>query len=254
MPGLVSFVGAGPGDPELVTIKGRRAVEEAGLVLYAGSLVPPELVACAREGAQVVDSAQLTLEECHALARDAALVGDDVARVHTGDPSLYGALREQAALLDRDGIPWRVIPGITSACAAAAAAGITFTVPELTQSLVITRVEGRTPMPDREKIRHLAAHKSSMAIYLSAKLTAVTRAELLQVLPPPTPVLCAYRVGWPDEKLVWTDVDNMVRCVAENHLERQTIFLVLPAEGKAGALSHLYAADFSHSFRKSLDR
>ena len=118
--GLVSFVGAGPGDPELLTLKGRKAIEEAGLVLYAGSLVPPEVVACAGPDARVADSAPLTLEECHQLVRETALAGKRVARVHTGDPSLYGALREQAALLERDGIPWRVIPGVTAACAAAA--------------------------------------------------------------------------------------------------------------------------------------
>ena len=124
-PGLVSFVGAGPGDPELLTIKGRKAIEEASLVLYAGSLVPPDVVACAAPGVPVVDSAPLTLEQCHDLVRRTALAGGPVARVHTGDPSLYGALREQARLLDQDGIPWRVIPGVTAACAAAAAAGVT---------------------------------------------------------------------------------------------------------------------------------
>ena len=249
MPGLVSFVGAGPGDPELLTIKGRKAIETAGLVLYAGSLVPAEVVACARKGARVVDSAPLTLEECHTLALETALAGEDVARVHTGDPSLYGALREQISLLDRDGIPWRVIPGVTAACAAAAAAGVTFTWPEVTQSLVITRLEGRTPMPETEKIRRLAAHKSSMAIYLSARLADKAREELMRALPPETPVLCAHRVGWPDERLVWTDVENMARCVAKNGMERQTVFLVLPAEGKAETRSRLYSADFAHSFR-----
>ena len=119
--GMVFFVGAGPGDPELLTLKGRKAIEGAGLVLYAGSLVPPEVVACAGPDARVADSAPLTLEECHQLVRETALAGKDVARVHTGDPSLYGALREQIALLERDGIPWQVIPGVTAACAAAAA-------------------------------------------------------------------------------------------------------------------------------------
>ena len=133
-PGLVSFVGAGPGDPELLTLKGRKAIEEAALVLYAGSLVPPQVVACAAPDVPVVDSAPLSLEECHALVRRTALEGGTVARVHTGDPALYGTLREQTRLLDADGIPWRVIPGVTAACAAAAAAGVTFTVPEVTRA------------------------------------------------------------------------------------------------------------------------
>jgi precorrin-4/cobalt-precorrin-4 C11-methyltransferase len=233
-----------------MTIKGRKAIEEAGLVLYTGSLVPARAVAAARADARVLDSAPLTLEECHALVKEASFAGEKVARVHTGDPSLYGALREQAELLDRDGIPWRVIPGVTAACAAAAAAGVSFTVPELTQSLVLTRLEGRTPMPEREKIRHLAAHQSSLAIYLAGRDASKVREELLLALSPATPVLCAHLVGWPEERLAWTDVENLARCVEENHMENDTVFLVLPAEGRTGARSRLYAADFSHSFRE----
>ena len=203
----------------------------------------------ARARTRAWNSAPLTLEECHALVKEASFAGERVARVHTGDPSLYCALREQAELLDRDGIPWRVIPGVTAACAAAAAAGVTFTVPELTQSLVITRLEGRTPMPERERIRHLAAHQSSLAVYLAGRDVSRLREELLLVLSSATPVLCAHLVGWPEERLVWTDVENLVRCVEKNHLENDTVFLVLPAEGRAGARSRLYAADFRHSFR-----
>ncbi|MDR1777887.1 MAG: precorrin-4 C(11)-methyltransferase [Desulfovibrio sp.] len=249
MPGLVTFVGAGPGDPELITVKGRLAIEAADLVFYTGSLVPAAVVSWARKDARLEDSSPLTLEEGHALTRDVALKGGHVARVHTGDPSLYGALREQAELLDRDGIPWRVIPGVTAACAAAAAAGIAFTVPQVTQSLVITRAGGRTPMPETEKLRLLAAHKSSLAVYLGGRAAESVREELLAVLPSTTPVLCAHRVGQPEERLVWTDVDNMARCVAERRLESQTIFLVLPGEEKKGARSCLYDPAFSHSFR-----
>ncbi|MDY3809599.1 precorrin-4 C(11)-methyltransferase [Desulfovibrio porci] len=249
--GLVSFVGAGPGDPELLTIKGRKAIEEAGLVLYAGSLVPPEVVACAGPDALVADSAPLTLEQCHALVRDAALAGKNVARVHTGDPSLYGALREQAELLERDGIPWRVIPGVTAACAAAAAAGVAFTVPEVTQSLMISRMEGRTPVPERERLAALAAHKTSLAVYLSAHSASALQAELARSLPPETPVLCAHRVGWPDQQLHWTNLGDLARCVEEHGITRQTVFLILPGELEKGAASRLYAADFSHGRRKS---
>lgn len=248
--GLVSFVGAGPGDPELLTIKGRKAIEDAGLVLYSGSLVPPEVVACARPDARVADSAPLTLEQCHALMRDAALAGKNVARVHTGDPSLYGALREQTRLLDGDGIPWRVIPGVTACCAAAAAAGVTFTVPEVTQSLIISRLEGRTPMPDHEHLAALAAHQTSLAVYLSAQSAPLLQAELARSLPPETPVLCACRVGWPDQRLYWTRLEDLARCVKERGITRQTVFLILPGELQKGAASRLYAADFSHGRRK----
>lgn len=250
-PGLVTFVGAGPGDPELLTIKGRDAIAQADLVLYAGSLVPREVIACARPGATVVDSAPLTLEECHARVREVALAGGLVARVHTGDPSLYGALREQAALLDADGIPWRVIPGVTAACAAAAAAGVSFSIPGVSQSLILCRVAGRTPVPERESLTALAAHRTSLAVYLSAAHASRMAEELGRELVPETPVLCAQRVGWPEQRLVWTTLAELVDCVAQNGFDRQTIFLVLPGELTAdGARSRLYAPDFGHGCRQ----
>ena len=250
-PGTVWFIGAGPGDPELLTLKGRARIEAADLVLYAGSLVPPATVACAKAGAQVVDSAPLTLAECHALMRRTALSGGSVARVHTGDPSLYGTLREQIHLLDQDGIPHAVIPGVTSACAAAAAAGISFTVPEVTQSLILTRLAGRTPVPEAERLRTLAAHGSSLAVYLSAAEPEALQAELCAALPGSTPVLCAYRVGWPEQALHWATADTVAACVREHHLHRQTIFLVLPGQEAAATASRLYAADFAHGWRPS---
>lgn len=249
--GTVSFIGAGPGDPELLTIKGRNALAAAALVLYAGSLVPEALLAYAAPRARKVNSAPLTLEECHALMRETALAGKAVARLHTGDTSLYGALREQVALLDRDGIPWRVIPGITAACAAAAAAGVTFTVPEVTQSLVITRMPGRTPMPAGERLRDLAAHGTSLAVYLSSQLVEEMQAELLQCLPPETPVICAYSVGWPRQQIHRTTLADVSRCVREKNLHRQTVFLVLPGLNAAGAPSRLYDAGFSHGWREA---
>ncbi|MGD8388323.1 MAG: cobalt-precorrin-4/precorrin-4 C(11)-methyltransferase, partial [Desulfobacteraceae bacterium] len=163
----VSFVGAGPGDPELITVRGRRAIEEADLVLYAGSLVPRAVVACARPEARVEDSSSMTLEETHALMKETVRAGGIVARVHTGDPALYGAVREQMVLLRRDGITYQVIPGVTVAFAAAAAAGVSFTLPEKTQSLILTRLEGHTPVPGRERLREMARHQASMAVYLS---------------------------------------------------------------------------------------
>lgn len=254
MTGTVVFVGAGPGDPELLTIKGRRCIEEADLVLYAGSLVPRAVVDCAKPAAQVVDSAPLTLEQCHALMRETALAGGTVARVHTGDPSLYGTIREQILMLEADNIPWRVIPGVTSACAAAAAAGIAFTVPEVTQSLILTRISGRTPTPERERLRAMAAHQCSIALYLSANEPETVREELLAAdLPPNTPVLCAYRVGWPDQALYWTTVDELAHCVRKHNLTRLTIFLVLPGQNAAPTRSRLYAPDFTHAARQGTE-
>ena len=249
--GKVYFIGAGPGDPELLTLKGRRLICEADLVLYAGSLVPPEIVACAKDGARVEDSAPLCLEETHVLMRDCALNGGMIARVHTGDPSLYGAVREQARLLDADGIPWEIVPGVSAAFAAAAAGKVSFTVPETTQSLIVTRLDGRTPVPEKERLKELAAHGTSLAIYLSASDPERLKEELLSALPPETPVLCACRVGWPDQRLAWANIETLPQVVRSRNFSRQTVFLVLPGQLRTDDRSKLYDAGFSHGWRKA---
>lgn len=246
----VYFIGAGPGDPELITVKGRRLVGEADLVLYAGSLVPREVVACAREGARVVDSAPLSLPETHALVMEAVRAGGLVARVHTGDPSLYGAVREQAALLDAEGVGWEIVPGVTAAFAAAAMAGVGFTVPEGTQSLVVTRAAGRTAVPQAEALRSFAAHGCSLAIYLSTALAGQVRSELLAGgLAQDTPVVLGRRVGWPDGQVLRTTLGGMAEAVRLGGWTGQVVFLILPGEAGPGAASRLYAPEFSHGRR-----
>ena len=250
-PGTVWFIGAGPGDPELLTMKGYRLIAQADLVLYAGSLVPPAVVAHAKPGARVIDSAPLSLEETHALLRDTAKAGGLAARVHTGDPSLYGAMREQMALLDAEGIAYAVVPGVTAAFAAAAAAKVSVTVPERVQSFSITRIGGRTPVPPGQTIKDLARHGGSLAVYLSAPDAAEVQQDLLDAgLAGETPVIMAHRVGWPEERLVWTTVACLAQAAQEAAFTRQTVFLVLPGE-QAGAhtVSRLYAASFGHGFR-----
>jgi len=254
MQGMVSFVGAGPGDPELITLKGKRLINEADLVLYAGSLVPPEVISGTKSGAEVRDSSAMTLEETHALMRDAARAGKQVARVHTGDPSLYGAVREQMALLDADNISYRVIPGVTAAFAAAAAAGVSLTVPEQVQCVSVVRLSGRTD-PQGQSVRDIARHGGSLAVYLSAPDAVRLERELLAGgVDPKTPVLVAYRVGWPEERLVMTTAGALASTVAEEKLTRQTVFLVLPGEKKDEdgllAKSRLYAKELLHGFRK----
>jgi precorrin-4/cobalt-precorrin-4 C11-methyltransferase len=248
--GKVWFIGAGPGDPELLTVKGRRLIETADLVIYAGSLVPQSIVALAKAKARVVDSSPLSLEESHALARDAVLRGENVARVHTGDPSLYGAVREQMDLLRKEGVACEVVPGITAACAAAARAGVSFTVPGVTQTLIVTRLAGRTPVPETERLGALAAHGCSLAVYLSAK-DAQRLQEELAVLPEDTPVLCAHRVGWPDENIAWTTRAQLAETVEKLGLMRQTVFLVLPGQHAENARSLLYDPAFAHGWRDS---
>lgn len=249
----VYFIGAGPGDPELVTVKGQRLISEADLVLYAGSLVPAAVVACAKEHARVADSAPMNLEETHALMMETLRAGGSVARVHTGDPALYGAIREQMALLDRDGAAYEVVPGVTAGFAAAASACRSYTVPEVTQTLIFTRLAGRTPVPESEDLRKLAAHGSAMCIYLSAGDPEGIQRELeAGGLAPTTLVVMAYRVGWPEEKVVETDLAGLAASARENDFTRQTVFLVLPGQGvedAGSAKSLLYDKHFSHGYR-----
>ncbi len=247
----VCFVGAGPGDPELMTIKGKRRIEEADLVLYAGSLIQREVVICARKDAEVFDSSSMTLDETHALILDVVRRGGTVARVHTGDPSLYGAIREQMALLDRDGISYDIVPGVTAAFAAAAAARVSFTLPERAQTLILTRISGRTLVPDRERLQDLARHQTSLAIYLSASdPEGVARELLAGGYPGETPVVVAYRVGWPDEVIFVTQISTLPEAVRQAGIQRQAVFLVLPGQRDKAISSRLYSPQFTHSFRR----
>jgi len=246
----VYFIGAGPGDPDLITVKGRDLIARADLVLYAGSLVPPQVVAWARPGARVEDSAPLTLEQTHELLMATVRAGGMAARVHTGDPSLYGAVAEQAALLDAQGVTWEIVPGVTAAFATAAMAGVGFTVPGATQSLVITRAPGRTAVPQAEALSAFAARGCSMAVYLSATLAGEVRAGLLAGgLAPGVRVVVGHRVGWPDGAVAHTTVGELADEVARRGWAGQVVFLVLPAQDSAGAPSRLYAADFAHGRR-----
>lgn len=250
----VYFIGAGPGDPELLTVKGQRLIGEADLVLYAGSLVPAQVVAGAKDGAKVADSAPMNLEETHAMMMETVRAGGTVTRVHTGDPSLYGAIREQMELLDRDGVAYSVVPGVTAGFAAAAASCRSYTVPEVTQTLIFTRIAGKTPVPEAEGLRKLATHGSAMCIYLSAGDPEGVQTELQAGgLADSTLVVMAYRVGWPDEKVVETYLGGLASTARANGFTRQTVFLILPGQGAedAGkAKSLLYDENFKHMYRK----
>lgn len=245
----VYFIGAGPGDPDLITVKGRRIICEADAVLYTGSLVPGELVARAGDDAEVRDSSGMNLEETHEFIVGHVRAGRIVARVHTGDPSLYGAILEQMHLLDREGIEYEVVPGVTAAFAAAAAAKSVFTVPGLCQTLVLTRLPGRTPMPESERLRELARTGAALAVYLSGSKVADLAAELRAAgLPEKTRVICAKRVGWPEQKLIRTTLAGLEKAAGENGFDKQTVFLVLPEQDR-DSRSKLYDPDFSHGRR-----
>lgn len=255
----VSFIGAGPGDPELLTVKAARRIAEADLVLYAGSLVPREVVAHARAGAEVADSAPMTLEQTHEMIMRTVRAGGDVARVHTGDPALYGAVREQMALLLAEGVECEIVPGVSAAFDAAARAAVSLTVPGRVQSLVLTRLDGRTPVPQAQSLRAFAATGASLAVYLSGAEPEKVRDELLAGgLLPATPVVVAHKVGWPGGSVRRTDIAGIPQAVAALGAARQILFLVLPGESPEGqaaggedeARSRLYDPGFAHGFRE----
>lgn len=251
----IQFVGAGPGDPELITVKGGRLLREADLIVFAGSLVPESLLDGRAAEAEVHNSASLTLEETHALLVRGYRAGKRVVRLHTGDPSLYGAIREQMALLDAESIPYEVVPGVSAVFAAAAALRSELTLPEVSQTLILTRLGGRTPVPEREQLGSLAAHGATLAIYLSVRQIEKVIAEAASGYPPNTPVVVAYRVGWPDELLIEGTLADIATRVNDAGIERQAIIMigeVFAQRGRRGLKkSKLYDESFSHGFREA---
>lgn len=252
-PHPVYFVGAGPGDPELITVKGRRILEMADRIVYAGSLVSAEMLKWAKDKAELVDSASLTLEQTHGLLVEGYRKGLVVARLHSGDPGLYGAIHEQMALLDAEGIPYEVIPGVSAVFAAAAALKRELTLPEISQTLIITRKGGKTPVPEKESLASLASHRATMALYLSVHAMDEIVEELSKHYPEDTPVVVAHRVSWPDESFIIGTLADIADKVKKYGIRRQALILVGEAFGERPRekRSRLYAPDFSHGFRKS---
>ena len=247
--GFIEIVGAGPGDPELVSVRGKRLLETADLILYAGSLVPRELTEYAKPGATVRSSAGMTLEEQFETMKAFYDRGLFIVRLHTGDPCIYGAIQEQMAFFDRYGMRYHITPGISSFQAAAAALRSQFTIPERVQTIILTRGEGRTPMPEREKLHLLARSQSTMCIYLSAAIVDDVQAELLQAYPPETPVAACYKLTWRDERIYRGQLKDLAQIVKENNLTLTTMLVVGEAIDNRQGLSHLYASDFKHLFR-----
>ena len=247
--GFIEIVGAGPGDPELVSVRGKRLLETADLILYAGSLVPRELTEYAKPGATVRSSAGMTLEEQFETMKAFYDRGLFIVRLHTGDPCIYGAIQEQMAFFDRYGMRYHITPGISSFQAAAAALRSQFTIPERVQTIILTRGEGRTPMPERERLHLLARSQSTMCIYLSAAIVDDVQAELLQAYPPETPVAACYKLTWRDERIYRGQLKDLAQIVKENHLTLTTLLVVGEAIDNRQGLSHLYASDFKHLFR-----
>ncbi|WP_455591103.1 precorrin-4 C(11)-methyltransferase [Bacteroides sp.] len=248
--GHIEIVGAGPGDPDLISVRGRQMLEKADLILYAGSLVPRELTFCAKEGATVRSSASMNLEEQFALMKEFYDKGKFIVRLHTGDPCIYGAIQEQMNFFDQYDMSYHITPGISSFQAAAAELRSQFTIPEKVQTIILTRGEGRTPMPDKEKLHLLAQSQSTMCIFLSAGIAEQVQEELLQHYPPTTPVAVCHHLTWKDQCIYRGELQELAQIVKDNNLTLTTMIVVGDAIDNRQGLSRLYAHEFKHLFRK----
>lgn len=245
---MVHFVGAGPGAVDLITLRGKELIEKADVIIYAGSLVNPALLDYAREGCLKYDSAYMNLEEI----MDVMLNSDgEIVRLHTGDPSIYGAIREQMDILDEAGIPYDMCPGVSAMSGAAAALRAEYTLPGVSQSIIITRAEGRTGVPKGQDIKDMAGHGSTMILFLSAGLSDKVSRELKEGgYPGDTPVAVIYKATWPEEKIIHTTVDNLVKDMEENGIDKTALIIVGNVLGGEYELSRLYDKDFETGYRK----
>ncbi|MDE5739668.1 MAG: precorrin-4 C(11)-methyltransferase, partial [Bacteroidaceae bacterium] len=251
--GHIEIVGAGPGDPDLVSVRGRKMLERADLILYAGSLVPKELTDCHKPSAVIRSSAPMSLEEQCALMKEHYDKGHFIVRLHTGDPCIFGAIQEQMAFFDRHQMSYHITPGISSFLAAAAELRSQFTIPERTQTIILTRGEGRTPMPEKEQLHLLAKSQSTMCIFLSASIVDDVQRELLQEYPADTPVAACYHLTWPDQRIYRGQLKDLARIVHDNQLTLTTMLVVGEAIDNRHGLSELYNKHFTHLFRQGDD-
>ena len=251
--GHIEIVGAGPGDPDLVSVRGRKMLERADLILYAGSLVPKALTECHKPGAVVRSSADMALEEQCLLMKQFYDEGKYIVRLHTGDPCIFGAIQEQMAFFDLNHMSYHITPGISSFLAAAAELQSQFTIPERCQTIILTRGEGRTPMPEKEQLHLLAKSQSTMCIFLSAAIVDDVQRELLQEYPEDTPVAACYHLTWPDQRIYRGQLKDLAKIVHDNHLTLTTMLVVGEAIDNRQGLSELYSKHFTHLFRQGED-
>ncbi|MDR0314035.1 MAG: precorrin-4 C(11)-methyltransferase [Treponema sp.] len=249
---MVYFVGAGPGNKELITVRGMKLIGLADCVIYAGSLVNPELLEYAKVGCEFYNSAKMTLEEVIEIMFKNEQAGLVTVRLHTGDPSIYGAVREQIDILKKNGISYEVIPGVSSFAGAAAVLGAEYTLPGISQTVILTRMEGRTPVPERESIIHLAKIRASMAIFLSGSMLDELSANLIEGgYPKDTPAAIVYKATWPDEKIIRTTIEGLPDTGAKANISKTAIILVGDFLGDEYERSFLYNPEFSHGYRAS---
>lgn len=246
----VYFVGAGPGDPDLITIKGKNLLEQADVVIYAGSLVSPQVLEFC-PNAERIDSAPFCLDYLVEVMVDRVKHGKKVVRLHSGDPALFGAIKEQISILRDAKVDLEVVPGVSSLAAAAAAISSELTVPGISQTVIITRAAGRTPVPEKEDIALLASHGATMAVFLSAGLISHLQERLSLHYPPETPVVIVQHASWPEQRVLRTNVAEMAGAIRQAGMDRTAIILVGAALAQQGDQSRLYAEDFSHGYREA---
>lgn len=252
---MIHFVGAGSGGADLITVRGSRLLGEADVIIYAGSLVNPELLNYKKEGCQVYDSAKMTLEEVIAVMKEAEAKGLTTVRLHTGDPCVYGAIREQMDLLDEAGITYDYCPGVSAFCGAASALNLEYTLPGISQTVIITRMAGRTPVPEREEIAKLAVHGSTMVIFLSTGMLEKLSKELIAGgYREDTPAAIVYKATWPEERSYICTVGTLAQCAKENHVTKTALIIVGDTVAQAGYnRSELYHPAFTTEFRQATE-
>lgn len=251
---MVYFVGAGSGAVDLITVRGARLLSEADVVIYAGSLVNPDLLSYTKEGCAIHNSAKMTLEQVIEVIKAAEAAGKTTVRLHTGDPSIYGAVREQFDELAKLGIEYEVCPGVSSFCGAAASLKAEYTLPDVSQTVIITRAAGRTPVPERESIRALAAHQTTMILFLSASLSEHLQAELLAGgYPGKTPVAVVYKATWPEERIYRCRVETLHKTMTEKAINKTALIVVGNCMGDEYQRSFLYHPGFSTGYREATE-
>lgn len=252
---MVNFVGAGPGAADLITVRGRNLVEKADVIIYAGSLVNPEILRCAKKDCEIYNSAKMTLEEVIEVMKRAESENKDTVRLHTGDPSIYGAIREQMDELDKAGIKYEICPGVSSMFGAAAALKAEYTLPAVSQTVIVTRMAGRTPVPKLEDIALLAQHKATMVIFLSAGMLKELSKRLMDGgLEEDTPAAIVYKATWDDEKTVITTVSRLAEAAEENNIRKTALITVGGFLSDKYDRSELYNPSFTHGFRQGTQK
>lgn len=250
---MVHFVGAGPGSPDLITVRGKQYLEEADVIIYAGSLVNPQLLEYSKDVCTIYNSAKMTLEEVISVMEKAESEGKTTVRLHTGDPCIYGAIREQMDILDEKGISYDSCPGVSSFCGAASALNLEYTLPDISQSVIITRMEGRTPVPEKESIQSFAAHNATMVVFLSTGMLEELSRRLIEGgYRPDTPAAIVYKATWEDEKKFICTVDTLAETAQKNNITKTALMIIGDAvKGARYERSKLYDPEFTTEFREA---